>query len=786
MDRISDEIKAAQEKANEESLLRGMKELNSDMFLLGICQIDCQVRNLINEIVSSDVLIQAIKDKYQGDEIHMDNLPTDKLGFSPDLSKAISVASMELSYLKDSDKLTNTHVVLGLLQSDKASFAYTLLNKYGITDKVIKDYITGITPIPAATGKSKKKPTLLESFSINLNTLALESKLKPVIGRQVEIIRTLEILGRKEKNNPILVGEPGTGKTSIAEGIALAIVNKQVPVSFYNKIIFNLDINSIVSGTKYRGEFEERMKLILSELKKNPNYIVFIDEFHTAIGAGNGERGLDLANIIKPALARGEFQCIGATTFEEYKQIEKDGAFDRRFQKVTIEEPTVEETIKILTMVKPIYEAYHNLTYSTEAIEECVKLADRYISNRMFPDKAFDLLDESGSKVKLKAIRTPSKKELQLEQLEKDLEVAKGKAEYKKCSELKVKIDKLKPEVADILSKSKLEVTIRDVKDTLSSITGIPLAEINKSEVERLQTLEVSLKSTVIGQDEAIKKIAFRLKRNALNIRDFKKPIGNFMFLGVSGCGKTWLVKQLAKLIYGNEESIVRFDMSEYSERIDVTKLIGAAPGYVGYEQGGQLTEKVRRKPHCILLFDEIEKAHPDIFNLFLQMLDEGVLTDSLGKKTSFKNCIIIFTSNIGSANMLKKHPFGLGAKEPDTKGDIFKSFEGSFRKEFINRLDEVVMFNPLTPDNISNILEMSLKEMETRFSALELKFKITDAIKEYIAKRGYSEKFGVRELNRTLEREIENLVVDAYLENKISKKKVVKIDLIKDVVVIK
>ena len=768
---LSEEFELTEKKANEESLIRGMKSINNDMFLLAILQMDSKTKQIISDITSPEILIQAIKDKYAADEIHMESLPTDKLVFDADAKKAVQFAIMQRAYFNPSGQVDNSHLLLGIIK-EASSFAAELLAKYEITEAKVSDYITGATKIDPATAttnnKKKGKQSLLENFSINFNELAKENKLKPVIGRQKEIDRCFEILGRFEKNNPILVGEPGVGKTAIAEGLAIAIVKGECPFSFKDKVIFNLNINSVVSGTKYRGEFEERMKMILAEIKKNPNHIIFIDEFHTAVGAGNGERGLDVANIIKPALARGEFQTIAATTFEEYKQIEKDAAFERRFQKVTIDEPNATDALAIIKSSIGVYEKHHKLKYESDAIEEAVALSDRYISDRRFPDKGFDLIDESGSRVKLKVLGNDEliSKQTKLKQLVEALETEKNNKNFSACAAIKKEITTLEVEINETHS----VVTKKDIQETLSTITGIPLTEVNKDELERLYSLDANLKQRVIGQNEVIDRLSFALKRNGLGIRDFKKPIGRFLFLGLSGVGKTYLVKMLAKEIFGSEDEYIRFDMSEYSERIDSSKLIGAAPGYVGYESGGQLTEKVRRKPYCVLLFDEIEKAHPDITNLLLQVLDEGVLTDSLGKKTNFKNTIIIFTSNVGASRMVKKNAFGFGALDEDAKSAISKDIKNAFRKEFLNRLDEFIIFNTLNKEDILKILELSIIKMQERFNNLELTISLSDEVKKVIADKGYNEEFGVRELDRTLEREIENKIVQEFLEKRISK----------------
>jgi ATP-dependent Clp protease ATP-binding subunit ClpC len=640
------------------------------------------------------------------------------------------------------------------------------------------------TPIYRSNPTSSNTPAL-DSFSRDLTTLAAEGKLDPIVGRDSEIERVSQILARRKKNNPVLIGDPGVGKSAIAEGLALRIVQRKVSRNLLNKRVVSLDMGSIVAGTKYRGQFEERMKAIIEELKKNPDVIVFIDELHTLVGAGGSSGSLDASNMVKPALARGEFQCVGATTLNEYRQyIEKDGALERRFQKVLIEPPTTEETITILNNIKSKYEEHHNVEYTEDAILNCVKLTERYITDRNFPDKALDALDEAGSRSQLTQVKVPDALialEKSLEKTTTDKKDCVARQDYEGAAkfrdlERKIKVSiEMETESWEKKIKEKRKIVDGEkVAEVVSMMTGIPLQKISQNENDKLAVMADTLKSRVIGQNEAVEKISKAILRNRIGLKDPNRPIGSFIFLGPTGVGKTQLAKELAKLVFGDADAMIRVDMSEYMEKFNSTKLIGAPPGYVGHEEGGQLTEKVRRKPYSVVLFDEIEKAHPDIFNTLLQILDEGTITDGLGRKINFKNCLIILTSNVGQR---KAAEFGGGVgfgaqredvKEKETKNTIRKELEKMFPPEFINRLDEIIYFNSLTQEDLIKIIDVEIKKMTPRFEEIGYKLTISKDLKEKIAEKGYDPKFGARPLRRLLQKYVEDTIAELVVTRKV------------------
>lgn len=640
------------------------------------------------------------------------------------------------------------------------------------------------TPIYRSSPTSSSTPAL-DSFSRDLTSLASEGKLDPIVGRDSEIERVSQILGRRKKNNPVLIGDPGVGKSAIAEGLALRIVQRKVPRNLLNKRIVSLDMGSIVAGTKYRGQFEERMKAIIEELKKNPDVIIFIDELHTLVGAGGSSGSLDASNMVKPALARGEFQCVGATTLNEYRQyIEKDGALERRFQKVLIEPPTPEETIVILNNIKSKYEDHHNVEYTEDAILNCVKLTERYITDRNFPDKALDALDEAGSRSQLTQVKVPDSLislERSLEKATEDKKKCVSKQDYEGAAKFRDMERKIRASIEvetenwekKIKEKKKI-VDGEKVAEVVSMMTGIPLQKISQNETEKLAEMANVLKSRIIGQPEAVEKISKSILRNRIGLKDPNRPIGSFIFLGPTGVGKTQLAKELAKFVFGDPDAMIRVDMSEYMEKFNSTKLIGAPPGYVGHEDGGQLTEKVRRKPYSVVLFDEIEKAHPDIFNTLLQILDEGMITDGLGRKINFKNCLIILTSNIGQK---KAAEFGGGVgfgsqkvenRESETKNTIRKELEKMFPPEFINRLDEIIYFRSLDQEDLVKIIDIEIRKMSPRFEDLGYKIVISKDLKEKIAEKGYDPKFGARPLRRILQKYVEDTMAELIVSRKI------------------
>ncbi|WP_243472189.1 MULTISPECIES: ATP-dependent Clp protease ATP-binding subunit [Winogradskyella] len=645
------------------------------------------------------------------------------------------------------------------------------------------------------TNKKSKTP-VLDNFGRDLTVLAEEGKLDPVVGREKEIQRVSQILSRRKKNNPLLIGEPGVGKSAIAEGLALRIVKRKVSRTLFNKRVVTLDLASLVAGTKYRGQFEERMKAVMNELEKNDDIILFIDEIHTIVGAGGATGSLDASNMFKPALARGEIQCIGATTLDEYRQyIEKDGALERRFQKVIVEPTSVEETIEILNNIKGKYEEHHNVDYTPEAIEACVKLTNRYMTERFLPDKAIDALDEAGSRVHITNIDVPK----QIIELEKQLEEVKEtknsvvkKQKYEEAAKLRDDEKRLEKELATAQEKWEEEtkqhreiVTEDNVADVISMMTGIPVNKIAQTELNKLAKLPELIKGRVIGQDNAVAKVVKAIQRNRAGLKDPNKPIGSFIFLGQTGVGKTQLAKVLASELFDSNDALVRIDMSEYMEKFAVSRLIGAPPGYVGYEEGGQLTEKIRRKPYAVVLLDEIEKAHPDVFNMLLQVLDDGYLTDSLGRKIDFRNTIIIMTSNIG-ARKLKDFGTGVGfgtsaqqAQESDhAKGVIENALKKAFAPEFLNRIDDVIVFNALEKEDIDKIIDIELVKLVKRIKDLGYDLVLTDKAKDYIAEKGFDKQYGARPLNRAIQKYVEDALAEEIINAKIQEGDTITMDL--------
>jgi len=638
-------------------------------------------------------------------------------------------------------------------------------------------------PGPGSSSKSSSETPVLDNFGVDLTKAAEENKLDPIVGREREIERLAQILSRRKKNNPVLIGEPGVGKSAIVEGLALRIVKRKVSRVLFGKRVVTLDLASIVAGTKYRGQFEERMKAILNELQKTPNVILFIDEIHTIVGAGGASGSLDAANMLKPALARGEIQCIGATTLDEYRQyIEKDGALERRFQKVLVEPTSYEETIEILNNIKERYEEHHNVIYTPEAIEACVKLTMRYISDRHLPDKAIDALDEAGSRVHISNIRVPEKI-LHLEKIIEETKKEKIKAvknqNFEKAASFRDKEKQLLEELESEknkwekeLSKNKEIVDADKVAEVVAMMTGVPVQRIAQTEGTRLLHMAEELKGKVVGQDEAIAKVVKAIQRNRAGLKDPNKPIGSFIFLGPTGVGKTQLAKVLAKYLFDSVDNLIRIDMSEYMEKFSVSRLVGAPPGYVGYEEGGQLTEKVRRKPYSVVLLDEIEKAHPDVFHILLQVLDDGQLTDSLGRRVDFKNTIIIMTSNIGT-RQLKDFGQGIGFSTSNNaakmneyaKGVIQSALRKTFAPEFLNRVDDVVLFNTLTKEDIYKIIDIELAGLYERINQLGYKVKVTDEAKDFLIEKGYDIQFGARPLKRAIQKYLEDPMAEVIIK---------------------
>ncbi len=648
-------------------------------------------------------------------------------------------------------------------------------------------------------GESKSKTPVLDNFGRDLTKMAEDGKLDPVVGREKEIERVSQILSRRKKNNPILIGEPGVGKSSIAEGLALRIVQRKVSRVLFGKRVVTLDLASLVAGTKYRGQFEERMKAVMNELEKSPDVILFIDEIHTIIGAGGASGSLDASNMFKPALARGEIQCIGATTLDEYRQyIEKDGALERRFQKVIVEPATPDETLQILNNIKGKYEEHHNVTYTDEAIKACVMLTARYITDRHLPDKAIDALDEAGSRVHITNINVPQNV-LELEKKMEDIKELKNQVvrsqKYEEAAKLRdtekqlqAQLETAKKAWEEETKQNRVTVSEDNVAEVVSMMSGVPVQRVNQNESDKLVKMNELLKGKVIGQDAALLKVVKAIQRNRAGLKDPNKPIGSFIFLGPTGVGKTQLAKVLARHLFDNDEALIRIDMSEYMEKFAVTRLIGAPPGYVGYEEGGQLTEKVRRRPYSVVLLDEIEKAHPDVFNMLLQVLDDGMLTDSLGRKIDFKNTIIIMTSNIG-ARQLKDFGqgvgFGTSAKtegaDDHSKGVVESALKKAFAPEFLNRIDDVVMFNSLSREDIHKIIDIELGNLFGRVNSLGFQIKITDAAKDYIVEKGYDVQYGARPLKRAIQKYLEDPMAEEIIKNNLAEGDEIEVDYDKE-----
>lgn len=794
--RVSDIIVYSKEEANR---LRN-SYIGPEHLLLGLIRegegkaIEVLSRLNIN-LATVKQSIESILKKYQDEML----LPNADIPLSNETAKILKMCILEARLLKK-DIADTEHILLAILK-DKNNVAASVLEENNVDYKKVFEQLSlqpdissglGFTEDddedeedmrgPRSEGKqhiaTSKKPAndtpVLDNFGTDMTKAAEEGRLDPVVGREREIERLAQILSRRKKNNPVLIGEPGVGKSAIVEGLALRIVQKKVSRILFDKRVVALDMTSVVAGTKYRGQFEERIRSILNELQKNPNVILFIDELHTIVGAGSAAGSMDAANMLKPALARGEIQCIGATTLDEYrKNIEKDGALERRFQKVMVEPTTAEETLQILRNIKDKYEDHHNVNYTDAALEACVKLTDRYITDRNFPDKAIDALDEAGSRVHLTNVNVPK----EIEEQEKAIEEAKVKkneavklqnyelaASFRdKEKELSAHLEAMKQEWEAQLKTHRQTVDDEDIANVVSMMTGIPVQRMAQAEGIKLSGMRDSLQSKVIAQDSAIEKLTKAILRSRVGIKDPNKPIGTFMFLGPTGVGKTHLAKELAKFMFGSSDALIRIDMSEYMEKFTVSRLVGAPPGYVGYEEGGQLTEKVRRRPYSIVLLDEIEKAHPDVFNILLQVMDEGRLTDSFGRVIDFKNTVIIMTSNIGT-RQLKDFGRGVGFATQNQMDDkeysrsvIQKALNKSFAPEFINRVDDIITFDQLSLDAIKKIINIELTGLLQRMEAMGYKIDIDDKSKEFIATKGYDSQYGARPLKRSIQTYIED-----------------------------
>ena len=759
----------------------------------------------------------AVKDKAGKNIANINSLPLTKQA-----EKVIRVTVLEAKALKSATVETE-HLMLSILKN-KENIATQILNQFDVDYDLFRQEL-GIVKSnePRAEytdendddfdeekkysqqkssrqqSNTKSKTPVLDNFGRDITKLAEMGALDPIVGRESEIERVSQILSRRKKNNPILIGEPGVGKTAIVEGLALRIVQRKVSRVLFDKRVISLDLAALVAGTKYRGQFEERMKAIMNELEKNRDVILFIDELHTIVGAGGASGSLDASNIFKPALARGELQCIGASTLDEYRMyIEKDGALDRRFQKVMVDPPSVDDTIKILNNIKTKYEEYHNVTYNDEAIDACVKLSDRYVTDRLLPDKAIDVMDEVGARVHLKNINVPQNI-VDLEKKIEDVKNEKNKVVKSQKFEEAASLRDTEKRLQEDLEKAKTEweeeskhkrypIGEEDIAEVVSMMTGIPVKRMVQAETEKLRRMADDMKNMVVGQEEAIAKVVKAIQRNRVGLKDPKKPIGTFIFLGPTGVGKTELARALARYMFDSEDSLIRIDMSEYMEKFTVSRLIGAPPGYVGYEEGGQLTEKVRRKPYCVILLDEIEKAHPDIYNILLQVLDDGQLTDGLGRKVDFKNSMIIMTSNIG-VRQLKDFGDGVGfataAKtqnlDESNKAVIEKALKRTFSPEFLNRIDDVVIFNSLTRDHIFQIIDILMKNVMKRLTNLGFSMELTEDAKAFLAEKGYDQQFGARPLHRAIQKYLEDPLAEEILSMQVKQGDILIADLDKE-----
>ncbi len=811
---FSDNVKEIINFGKEEAGRLHNNYVGVEHILLGILRSEyCTATSIIYALGVDpfDVKLDLDKELFEDSSITIEG----QLIIDKNVEKILRVSMLESMRLK-SEKTDSEHLLLAILKNENFLATEILKNHNIDYDKVyefvseqgkddsysdLPKYGAGFTddgddedddnfsqkkdtPKSNAPGQKNSDTPVIDSFGMDMTRAAEENRLDPIVGREREIERLAQILSRRKKNNPVLIGEPGVGKSAIVEGLALRIVQRKVSRVLFDKRVINLDMASIVAGTKYRGQFEERIKAILNELSKNPNIILFIDEIHTIVGAGGATGSMDAANMLKPALSRGEIQCIGATTLDEYrKNIEKDGALERRFQKVMVDPTTAEETLQILQNIKPKYEDHHNVTYTPEALDACVKLTERYISDRNFPDKAIDALDESGSRVHISNIVVPKS----IEEIETSIEETKQSklqavksqnfelaASFRdKERQLILQLEAAKARWEEELQQNREIVDEEKVAEVVAMMSGVPVQRIAKAENQKLLEMKEQLKAKVIGQDEAVDKIVKAIQRNRIGLKDPNKPIGTFMFLGPTGVGKTHLAKMLAEFLFDSADTLIRIDMSEYMEKFTVSRLIGAPPGYVGYEEGGQLTEKVRRKPYSVVLLDEIEKAHPDVFNLLLQVLDEGRLTDSLGRRIDFKNTLLIMTSNVGT-RQLKDFGKGIGftsgtSTDSDDKefsrGVIQKALNRAFAPEFLNRVDDIVMFDQLDKDAIYKIIDLELKGFYKRVENLGYKLTITDKAKEFIASKGYDVQFGARPLKRAIQKYLEDELAEMIIK---------------------
>ena len=789
-DRYTDGVKNAWKFAGEEASKLGSDYLGTEHLLLGIAhEKDSAGGKILNSL---GVTVEAVEPLLAG-QGRSGFFSRRELYVAPRTKRVLEMALEEANDLGNSFVGTE-HLLLAILR-EGSGVAMQILEHFGVTqEKLQKAFDTYISE--DGNGEGSAELGEMGDFAIDLNEKAKQGKIDPVIGRQTEINRVIQILSRRNKNNPVLIGEPGVGKTAIAEGLAQRIVSHDVPEILKDCHVISLNMSSVVAGTKYRGEFEERLKKVIDEVKKHKDWILFVDELHTLVGAGSTEGSMDAANIMKPALARGELRCIGATTLKEYKKyIEKDAALERRFQPVKVGEPTPEDTLKILKGLRDRYEAFHKAKITDEAMKAAVELSGRYITDRFQPDKAIDVIDEAAAKVRMEASSTPEalkEKEEKLASLLKEKEAAVASQDFEKAAEYRDDAKKMQSEIALMKKDWKgadhddLKVTEEDVAEVVAKWTGVPLQNLKKSDSERLLHLEEELHKRVVGQDEAVHAVATAIRRARAGMKDPKRPIGSFLFLGSTGVGKTELARALAECMFGSEKNMIRFDMSEYMEKHEVSRLVGAPPGYVGYEEGGQLTDAVRKTPYSVILFDEVEKAHPDFFNILLQVLDDGRLTDGQGRTVDFTNAVIIMTSNLGSA-LLKNQMKKLGFKAED-KGEKKETFEDvkklmmdevkhTLRPEFINRIDEIIVFHPLTATDLSSIVNLMLAKVGEKLAHFEVKLDASEEAKKLLIDHGTDVEYGARPLRRTIQKEVEDPISELILQEGLEKKKVLHMD---------
>jgi len=783
--RVQDVIRLSR----EEAIRLGHDYIGTEHLLLGIIREGegIAIKIFKNLGVDAFKIKKTVEDtvRQSGGTLTVGNIPLTKQA-----EKVLKITYLEAKLFK-SEVIGTEHLLLSILREDD-NLAAQILHQFNINYEAVKTELlnilsgkpSGNQPTSKASAEKKQersKTPVLDNFGRDLTKMALENKLDPIVGREKEIERVAQVLSRRKKNNPVLIGEPGVGKTAIAEGLALRIINKNVSRVLHNKRVVTLDLAALVAGTKYRGQFEERMKAVMNELEKAKDVILFIDELHTIVGAGGASGSLDASNIFKPALSRGDLQCIGATTLNEYRQyIEKDGALDRRFQKIMVEPTTVDETIQILNNIKNKYEEHHNVSYSDKAITEAVRLSDRYITDRFLPDKSIDVMDEAGSRVHLSNIIVPKEivdLETEIEKIRQFKNQVVKNQNYEEAARLRdtekkalTDLEQLKLDW-EIKSQSMVyEVNEQNVADVVAMMTGIPVNQIAEAESDRLVKMEDFLQNVVVGQSEAVINISKAIRRARAGLKDPNRPIGSFVFLGPTGVGKTELAKQLAKFLFNSEDSLIRIDMSEYMEKFNVSRLVGAPPGYVGYEEGGQLTEKVRRKPYSIVLLDEIEKAHPDTFNILLQVLDDGILTDGLGRKVDFKNTIIIMTSNIGTRDIKLDKVFGFGNATKKTnyekiKSTVEENVKKVFSPEFLNRIDEMIIFRQLEKEDIIKIVDIGISKLLSRIQLQGVKVDLSKTALEFLAEKGFDQNFGARPLRRAIQKFLEDPLSEEILK---------------------